>query len=75
MRWSNADFSDALLKAKAAVNLNERVQHYQQAEEIILNQDTVIVPLVWSSQIWLVNPTGCQLPVLYPQLENWAFLK
>jgi len=76
MRWSNADFSDALLKAKAAVNLNERVQHYQQAEEIILNQDTVIVPLVWSSQIWLVNPKlDASFPVLYPQLENWAFLK
>lgn len=76
MRWSNPDFSDALLKAKAAIDLNERVQHYQQVEEIILNQDTVIVPLVWSSQIWLVNPKlDASFPVLYPQLENWAFLK
>ncbi len=45
-------------------------------EEIILNQDTVIVTLFWSSTIWLVNPKlDASFPMLYPQLENWAFVK
>jgi len=75
-RWSNQDFFDALNLAKGTVNPNDRVKFYQKAEEIIVNQDSVIVPLVWSSNIWLVDPKlDASFPPLYPQLEEWAFVK
>lgn len=75
-RWLNQDFFDTLNMAKGTVNLNDRVKFYQKAEEIIVNQDSVIIPLVWSSNIWLVNPKlDASFPALYPQLEDWAFVK
>ncbi len=76
MNWSNQQFLDALAQAKAETVPSERAGVFREAEEIILNQDTVIVPLFWRRDAWLVNPK-LYAPewLLYPQLENWAFLK
>jgi len=76
LRWFNQEFSDALLQAKEMSNLDARVDLYQQAEEVIVDQDTVIVPLFWRKDAWLIDPKlAAPEWLLYPQLEEWAFLK
>jgi oligopeptide transport system substrate-binding protein len=75
-RWSNQGFSDLLSQATMSEKLADREGLYHEAEEIIVNQETVIVPLFWRRDAWLVNPK-LSAPdwLLYPQFENWAFLK
>ena len=70
------EFLDLLQEGASTVSTSERQKSYASAEDIIVNQETVIVPLVADSQLWLVNPKlmGEFLP-LFPHMENWAFVK
>jgi oligopeptide transport system substrate-binding protein len=74
--WHNQAFGEIIDQANAATNLSDREKFYGQAEKIVLNEDAVIVPLVWSSRIWLVRPDlYSDIQPLYQQLEDWAFVK
>ncbi len=53
-------------------DVKEREKQYEKTEEIIINQETVILPLVWNSRIWLVKPNVyAEILPFYQQLENW----
>lgn len=76
MNWSSLQFTDALLQAKTSIDPKERTDLFSQAEQIIINDETVIIPLFWRRDAWLINPKlSAPEWLLYPQLENWALLR
>jgi len=74
--YTNPSFYTLINKAPTLFDTGEREKQYQQAEEIIINQDTVILPLIWNSRIWLVKPNVyAEVLPFYQQLENWKMTK
>jgi ABC-type oligopeptide transport system substrate-binding subunit len=74
--YSNSEFYTMVNKSSSIKNLAERQKLYAQVEEIIINQDTVIVPLVWNSRVWLIKPNvNAEILPFYQQLENWQITK
>jgi ABC-type oligopeptide transport system substrate-binding subunit len=76
IRWTNQDFLDTLTQARNTENLKDRESLYQKAEDILINEDCVAIPLAWASDIWLVKPKlDTSFLPMHPGLENWAFIK
>jgi oligopeptide transport system substrate-binding protein len=74
--YSNSELYTMVNKSSSIKDLAERQKLYAQAEEILINQDTVIVPLVWNSRVWLVKPNvNAEILPFYQQLENWQIIK
>ena len=74
--FMNSEFYTTINNAASINDLKERQKLYAQAEEIIINQDTAIVPLVWNSRIWLIKPNvNAEILPFYQQLENWQITK
>lgn len=74
--WENADFYKLINEASATMDTKQRTILYSKAEEIIINQDTVVVPLVWNSRIWLVKPyVNAKVLPFYQQMEDWFIQK
>lgn len=53
--YSNPAFDDLLAKGDSAATTDEAITFYQQAEEI-LNEDMTVIPLWWGTQNVLFNP-------------------
>jgi len=74
--FTDSAFYSLLNSTPTLLNSKEREKQYKQAEEIIINQETVILPLVWSSRIWLVKPNvNAEILPFYQQLEDWQITK
>lgn len=74
--FTNSDFYTLINKAPTLLDTKERKKQYEQAEEIIINQDTAIVPLVWNSRIWLIKPNvNAEILPFYQQFEDWQITK
>ena len=74
--YTNSDFYNLINKAPTLLDAKERQKQYEQAEEIIINQDTAIVPLVWNSRIWLIKPNvNAEILPFYQQFEDWQITK
>ena len=74
--YTNSAFYTLVNNAPTLLDPKERQKQYEQAEEIIINQDTAIVPLVWNSQIWLVKSNiNAEILPFYQQFENWQITK
>jgi len=61
--YSNPEVDDLLDKARGTLDVEERLQLYQQAEQLIL-EDAAWVPLYFGVENWLVQPyvQGFQIP-------------
>jgi ABC-type oligopeptide transport system substrate-binding subunit len=56
--------------------MEDKHQQNPQAEEIIINRDTIIIPLVWNSRIRLIKPNvNAEILPFYQQLEDWLITK
>ena len=74
--FTNSDFYTLINNAPTLLDAKERQKQYKQAEEIIINQETVILPLVWNSRIWLVKPNvNAEILPFYQQFEDWQITK
>jgi len=55
-RWKNKNYDKLVSKAAITLNLNERQKLYKQAQKILLEDDVVIAPLFFNTQIALSKP-------------------
>ena len=55
-RWKNKNYDELVSKAAITLNLNERQKLYKQAQKILLEDDVVIAPLFFNTQIALSKP-------------------
>jgi ABC-type oligopeptide transport system substrate-binding subunit len=65
-RFDNADFEDLIAKAQAETDDTKRGELYNQAEELMLNDETAAVPLVWytGAQVFRDNVQNFDQPPL-----------
>ena len=74
--YSSTELTTNINQASSLLSPDERQKKYSGAEDIIINKDTAIVPLIWNSRIWLVKPNVyAEIQPFYQQLENWKITK
>ncbi|MBI2027694.1 MAG: peptide ABC transporter substrate-binding protein [Deltaproteobacteria bacterium] len=55
-RWGSKEFDQLILKAASSFNKEERLKSYKRAQQILLEEDTVIVPLFVESLNYMIHP-------------------
>jgi len=79
--WSNGVFDDLVDQAARSTDTEERMGWYAEAEDILVNQDAVVVPLYWRAEGILTQPyiyrTYSQIGMfgLIEHFETWAVLE
>ena len=76
--WSSDAFDALVDQAAASTDVAKRVEWYTQAEEILVREDAVIIPIYWYGNSALTQPyihrTYSQLPGV-ERFEKWAVLE
>lgn len=71
--WSNEEFNSLYDQAQMELDGEKRAELYDRMEEILVNEDVVIIPLLWKQQHWLIrSDVGAEIRPVFQQLENWA---
>lgn len=75
--WSGSDFDDLVDQAAEITDTVQRTEWYAQAEDILVGQEAVIIPLYWYTESTLTQPyihrTYSQIDGI-ERLEKWAVL-
>jgi ABC-type oligopeptide transport system substrate-binding subunit len=71
IRWKNREYDRLVAAAFSTSDENARAQAYYQAQQILLEEEAVLMPLFFTSHQALVRPIlrGVQLNVL----DKWYF--
>jgi len=71
--WNNTKFNELFEQTKTEMDREKRDALYTQMEEILVNEDVMVVPLLWAQNNWLVrSDVAAEILPVYQQLENWA---
>jgi ABC-type oligopeptide transport system substrate-binding subunit len=71
-RYSNPEYDDLVARAKSTTDLDEQASLFQQAEKILLNEDTMIIPIAWRVGDYAFNEDKVQgLKMNNLELVNW----
>jgi oligopeptide transport system substrate-binding protein len=71
--WKNAAYDQLVVRASHVPQLSERKKLYQKMEKILLQNDTVIIPLYYEPNVALIKPRVKKLelnPLNYLNLKN-----
>ncbi|NJN94886.1 MAG: peptide ABC transporter substrate-binding protein [Anaerolineales bacterium] len=72
-KWSNPAFDKLVEIAAHETDAVRRKELYIQAEKILIEEDAVIAPLMWESQVELTKPRVQRTFGLVQTFENWSF--
>lgn len=72
-KWSNPAFDKLVETAAHETDAARRKELYIQAEKILIEEDAVIAPLMWESQVELTKPRVQRTFGLVQTFENWSF--
>ena len=74
--WHWVAFQENLQKSLHEKDTDDRIEAYASLEQSVLQDDAVVIPLIWGSNYWLVNPAlDANLLPFYQQLETWAVVE
>jgi oligopeptide transport system substrate-binding protein len=76
--WHNQAFQDAIEKAAISLDQDERKQLYRRAEQLLVEDDVVIVPMYFNTADYLVKPrvkNWYNMAVGGQQIRNWSLEK
>jgi oligopeptide transport system substrate-binding protein len=74
-QWSSAQFDALVSEAARETDVLKRRQLYSRAEKILVEQDAVIIPLVWSQRASLTRPRVERTYAVmegYDRIEYWT---
>jgi oligopeptide transport system substrate-binding protein len=74
--WYNGGFTKTLTDAATAADSQMRAKDFALADDILINQDAIIIPLYWSMRLQLSNPALQRTfspVVFYERFEKWYF--
>lgn len=71
-QWRNAAYDQLIDAAAREPHVAKRKALYIQAEKILIEEDAVIAPLIWESQVELTKPRVKRTFGLIQAFENWA---
>ncbi len=54
--WSNEKFNELVLQAAKETDPKKRVELYAQAEQILVYEDAVIIPIYWYTRVTVTKP-------------------
>ncbi|MBC7250127.1 MAG: peptide ABC transporter substrate-binding protein [Anaerolineae bacterium] len=76
--WANDEFDDLIDQAASSTDTAARTEWYAQAEDILVSQEAVVIPLYWYTQSTLTQPyiqrTYSRIDGI-ERLEKWAVLE
>lgn len=73
-KWSSPEFDALVSQAARETDVLKRRQLYSRAEKILVEQDAVIIPLVWSQRASLTRPRIERTHAVmegYDRIEDW----
>lgn len=73
-KWSSPEFDALVSQAARETDVLKRRQLYSRAEKILVEQDAVIIPLVWSQRASLTRPRVERTHAVmegYDRIEYW----
>lgn len=73
-RWARTDFQDLIERAARETDLARRRDLYRQAEKILVQDDAVVIPLIWSTRLTLTAKKferDYAIMEGYDRIENW----
>jgi ABC-type transport system substrate-binding protein len=73
--YSNAEFDSLIDQAKATTDLEEAADLYNQAEDILLNQDIGVIPYLYYSLDYVYGENVAEFPVNALGLILWEQVK
>jgi oligopeptide transport system substrate-binding protein len=71
-KWSNAAYDQLIDAAARETNAAKRKTLYIQAEKILIEEDAVIAPLIWESQVELTQPRVNRTYGFVELFEKWS---
>jgi oligopeptide transport system substrate-binding protein len=54
--WQNDKYEALVKQAATEPDPQKRIELYAQAEDILVNQDAVMIPIYWYTSVWLTKP-------------------
>ena len=76
--WKNAEFQEAIEKAAMILDQDERARLYRRAEQLLVQDDVVIIPMYFSTAHYLVKPrvkNWYNMAMGGQQIRNWSLTK
>lgn len=74
-RWSSAQFDELVTQAARETNALRRRTLYSRAEKILVEEDAVIIPILWSQRASLTRPRVERTYAVmegYERIETWG---
>jgi len=76
--WKNTEFQEAIEKAATILDQDERKRLYHRAEQLLVQDDVVIIPMYFNTAHYLVKPrvkNWYNMAMGGQQIRNWSLEK